>query len=164
MLNFNIDEISLKILALLQNNARLSFTDIGKEINMTSSSVAERVKRMEEAGIIEKYTVNLNSEKLGFPITAVMLASFTGVYSQQEKNIVNKLSKFYQVIECLRITGKNDFLIKIVVPSMDEFKKINDEIANFGQVETSIVVTTFTQNTTIDIEKMLNLTNEECSS
>ncbi|MDD3437004.1 MAG: Lrp/AsnC family transcriptional regulator [Candidatus Gastranaerophilales bacterium] len=155
MQKINVDEISLKILALLQKDARMSFTEIGKEIGLTSSSVAERVKRLENYGIIENYTINLNPEKMGFPITAIMLVSFAGIFTQQEKDIVNALSKYYQVIECLRITGKNDFLIKIMVSSMDEFKIINDEVAKFGQVETSLVVTTFTKNTTVDIEKML---------
>jgi Lrp/AsnC family leucine-responsive transcriptional regulator len=156
MLKTNVDEISLQILSLLQQNARMSFTEIGKEISLTSSSVAERVKKMEEQGIIERYTVNVNSEKLGFAITAVMLVSFTGVFSQQEKTIVNELSKFYQVVECVRITGKNDFLIKIMVSSMEEFKVINDEVAKLGQVDTSLVVSTFVSNTTIDIDKMLH--------
>lgn len=159
----NIDEISLKILAILQKNARISFTEIGKEINMTSSSVAERVKRLEETGIIKKYTVQLNEEKLGFPITAIMLVSFAGVFSRQEKDIVDVLSKYYQVIECLRITGRNDFLIKIIVNSMDEFKVINDEVAKFGQVETSLVVTDFTNNASIDVEKMLSLLDKNQS-
>jgi len=160
MLKINVDEISLKILALLQKNARMSFTEIGKEIGLTSSSVAERVKKLEEQGIIEKYTINLNSEKLGFPITAVMLVSFTGVFAQQEKTIVSELSKYYQVVECIRITGRTDFLIKIMVASMDEFKIINDEVAKLGQVDTSLVVSTFTNNTTVDIEKMLQTAKE----
>lgn len=157
MLKINLDETSLKILSLLQKNARMSFTEIGQQIGLTSSSVAERVKKMEEQGVIEGYTVNVNSEKLGFSITAVMLVSFTGVFAQQEKTIVNELSKFYQVVECIRITGKNDFLIKIMVSSMEEFKIINDEVAKLGQVDTSLVVSTFVNNTTIDLEKMLQI-------
>jgi len=153
----NLDEISYKILAILQENARISFTEIGKEINLTSSSVAERVKKLEELGIIKKYTVQLNEEKMGFSITAIMLVSFAGVFTKQEKDIVDILSKYYQVIDCVRITGRNDFLIKIIVQSMDEFKIINDEVAKFGQVETSLVVTNFTNNTTIDIKKMIDI-------
>lgn len=156
MQKINLDEISLKILALLQKNARMSFTEIGNEIGLTSSSVAERVRKLEESGIIENYTINLNHEKIGFPIVAVMLVSFAGVFTQQEKSIVDTLAKYYQVTECIRITGKNDFLIKILVTSMEEFKIINDEVAKYGQVETSLVVTNFINNTTIDIDKMLN--------
>ena len=88
-----------------------------------------------------------------------MLVSFAGILAQGEKTIVHELSKFYQVVDCIRITGRNDFLIKIIVSSMDEFKIINDEVAKLGQVDTSMVVSTFTNNTSIDIEKFL-LTNK----
>jgi len=151
----NFDEMSLKILALLQENARLSYTEIGKKVGLTTPSVIERIKKLEDSGVIESYTVNINAEKLGYTITAVMLVSFTGTFKQQEKNIIESLSKYYQVAECLRITGKNDFLIKIHVRSMDEFKIINDEVAQYGQVDTSLVVTTFEKNTSINLKKML---------
>jgi len=151
----NFDEMSLKILALLQESARLSYTEIGKKVGLTTPSVIERIKKLEDSGVIENYTVNINAEKLGYTITAVMLVSFTGTFKQQEKNIIESLSKYYQVAECLRITGKNDFLIKIHVRSMDEFKIINDEVAQYGQVDTSLVVTTFEKNTSINLKKML---------
>jgi len=156
MQKINIDEISLKILALLQENARLSFTEIGNKIGMTSSSVAERVKKLEESGVIQKYTTNIDAEKLGFPIMAIVMLSCSGAYTPKEQTIVNMLSKYYQVVECLRISGKNDFLIKVIVQSMDEFKSINNELGNFGQVETSFAVTTFIKNTSIDIGKMID--------
>jgi len=155
MNKINFDEMSLKILALLQENARLSYTEIGKKVGLTTPSVIERIKKLEDSGVIENYTVNINAEKLGYTITAVMLVSFTGTFKQQEKNIIESLSKYYQVAECLRITGKNDFLIKIHVRSMDEFKIINDEVAQYGQVDTSLVVTTFEKNTSINLKKML---------
>jgi len=155
MNKINFDEMSLKILALLQENARLSYTEIGKKVGLTTPSVIERIKKLEDSGVIESYTVNINAEKLGYTITAVMLVSFTGTFKQQEKNIIESLSKYYQVAECLRITGKNDFLIKIHVRSMDEFKIINDEVAQYGQVDTSLVVTTFEKNTSINLKKML---------
>ena len=155
MNKINFDEMSLKILALLQESARLSYTEIGKKVGLTTPSVIERIKKLEDSGVIENYTVNINAEKLGYTITAVMLVSFTGTFKQQEKNIIESLSKYYQVAECLRITGKNDFLIKIHVRSMDEFKIINDEVAQYGQVDTSLVVTTFEKNTSINLKKML---------
>ena len=64
MLKISADDLSLKILALLQKNARLSFTEIGKEIGLSSSSVAERVKKLEDMGILKGYTIYLNAEKL----------------------------------------------------------------------------------------------------
>ncbi len=156
MQKISVDEISLKILALLQKNARMSFTEIGKEIGLASSSVTERVRKLEDAGIISNYTINLNPEKLDFPIDTIILLSVSGAFAQQEKRIVEAVSKYHQVTECLRISGKNDFLIRVLAASMDEFKAINDDIARFGQVETSFVVTKFINNTAIDVKKMLD--------
>lgn len=154
MQNFNIDEISLKILALLQKNARMSYTEIGQEISMTSSSVAERIKRLEEAQIIKKYTVQIDEQKLGYSIGAIITLSCTGPYTPKEKVIVEMLSEYHQVVECLRISGKNDFLIKLCVTSMDEYKKINNELGKFGQIETSFIVSDFINNQNIDVSKL----------
>lgn len=155
MLKINLDNISFQILALLQNNSRISFIEIGEIVNLSSSSVKERVKKLEEAGIIEKYTININHKALGFNITAIMIVSISGVFGFQEKSFVDSVSKFSQVVECLRITGNHDFLIKVVVKSIEELKTINDEVAKFGQVNTSIVVSDFIEHKSIDINKII---------
>lgn len=149
MQNFNIDEISIKILSLLQNNARMSYTEIGQIIGMSSSSVKERIERLEENGIITQYTIKVNNEKLGYPITAIISLSCSGAYTPKEQVIVDMLSEYNQVVECLRISGKNDFLIKVIVSSMEEYKQINNALGKFGQIETSFVVTSFINNTNI---------------
>lgn len=146
MQKFNVDDISLKILSLLQNNARMSYTEIGQIIGMSSSSVKERIERLEENGIITQYTIKVDNEKLGYPITAIILLSCSGAYTPKEQVIVDMLSKYKQVVECLRISGKNDFLIKVTVVSMEEYKEINNILGKFGQIETSFVVTSFINN------------------
>lgn len=122
---------------------------------MTSSSVAERVKRLEETGILKKYTIQINEEKLGYPITAIITLSCSGVFTPKEQVITDMLSKYHQIIECLRVSGKNDFLIKLSLASMDEYKQINDELGRFGQIETSFVVSSYINNTAIDLSKMI---------
>ena len=150
---FNLDDISLKILTLLQENARMTYTEIGQKIKMASTSVKERVQKMEDVGIIKKYTVELDNEKLGYPINAIITLSCAGAYTPKEQVIVDMLSEYRQVLEVLRISGKNDFLIKVCVKSMDEYKEINDKLGKFGQIETSFVVTSFINNTSIDLSK-----------
>lgn len=153
---FNIDEISLKILGLLQENARMSYTEIGQKISMNSTSIKERVQKMEDLGIIKKYTVELDDEKLGYPISAIIMLSCSGVYTPKEKVIVEMLSSYPQVTEVLRISGKNDFLIKVCVQSMEEYKEINNKIGEFGQIETSFIVTNFISNLGVNITKSIN--------
>lgn len=149
----NIDDISLKILGLLQENARMSYTEIGQKIGMTSASVKERVQKLEDLGIIKKYTVQLDDEKLGYPINAIITLSCSGAYTPKEQVIVDMLSVYPQVSEVLRISGKNDFLIKLSVRSMDEYKEINDKLGKFGQIETSFIVTSFINNSGVNLTK-----------
>ena len=149
----NIDDISLKILGLLQENARMSYTEIGQKIGMASTSVKERVQKLEDVGIIKKYTVQLDDEKLGYPINAIITLSCSGAYTPKEQVIVDMLSVYPQVSEVLRISGKNDFLIKVCVRSMDEYKEINDKLGKFGQIETSFIVTSFINNLGINLTK-----------
>ena len=152
---FNIDDISLKILSLLQENARMSYTEIGQIIGMNSTSIKERVQKMEDFGIIKKYTIQIDDEKLGYPINAIMVLSCSGAYTPQEQVIVDLLSQYHQVLEVLRISGRNDFLIKVCVRSMDEYKEINNKLGEFGQLETSFVVTNFINNLGINLPKKL---------
>ena len=153
MQNFNLDDISIKILALLQENSRMTYTEIGQKIKMASTSVKERVLKMEDMGIIKKYTVELDNEKLGYPINAIITLSCIGAYTPKEQVIVDMLSEYCQVLEVLRISGKNDFLVKVCVKSMDEYKEINDKLGKFGQIETSFIVTSFINNTSVDLSK-----------
>lgn len=151
----NIDNISLKILSLLQENARITYTEIGQKIGMNSTSVKEQVQKMEDTGIIKKYTTQLDNEKLGYPINAIITLSCSGAYTPKEQVIVEMLSQYYQVLEILRISGRNDFLIKVCVNSMDEYKEINDKLGKFGQIETSFIVTSFINNLGVNITKKL---------
>jgi Lrp/AsnC family leucine-responsive transcriptional regulator len=154
---FNIDEISFKILALLQQNARMSYTEIGEKIGMASSSVKERVLKLEENGIIDKYTIKINNKKIGYPIKAITLLSCQGAYTPKEEAIVKMLSEYHQVLEVVRITGKNDFFIKVCLQTMEESKEINDKLGKFGQIETSFIVTDFINNSDIDLSKKFNV-------
>lgn len=155
MANFNIDEVSLKILSLLQENARMSYTEIGQKIGMTSSSVKERVQKLEDAEIITKYTAKINNEKLGYPIVAITFLSCSGAYTQKEQAIVDMLSSYHQVLEVLRVTGKTDIIIKICVQTMEECKEITDKLGKYGQIETGFVVSSFINNSSIDIAKKI---------
>ena len=146
-----VDNISLIILGLLQENARMSYTEIGQRIGMASTSVKERIEKMEDSGVISQYTIKLDNEKLGYPINAIITLSCSGAYTPKEQVIVDMLSEYPQVLEVLRISGKNDFLVKVCVQSMEEYKEINNKLGTFGQIETSFIVTSFVNNPSIDL-------------
>lgn len=156
MQKFNLDETSLKILALLQQNSRISYTEIGQKIGMTSSSVKERVQKLEDNGIITQYTTIINNEMLGYPIIAVTSLICSGAYTQKEESIVEMLAQYPNVLEVLRFTGNTDISIKFCAKTIEECKEITDKLGKYGKIETSFVVTSFINNTSINISKMLN--------
>ena len=122
-----------------------------KPLTKRMRAVKERIEKMEDSGVISQYTIKLDNEKLGYPINAIITLSCSGAYTPKEQVIVDMLSEYPQVLEVLRISGKNDFLVKVCVQSMEEYKEINDKLGKFGQIETSFIVTSFVNNPSIDL-------------
>lgn len=153
--NLNIDDISVRILTMLQENSRLSFTEIGKEVCLSSSAVAERVKKLEEIGIIEGYTIRLNHEALGFIITVIMKIDINGCFTLEEEKIKKSIEQFPEILEYLRVTGSNDCIIKAVVSSVEHLRVLIEEFGKFGKIDTSIVTYKFITRNNIDLQKYI---------
>ena len=154
MQKFNLDDTSLKILALLQENARMSYTEIGQRIGMAVPSVKERIQKLEDNEIITQYTIKVNNEKIGYPIVAVTSLCCSGAYTQKEEIIVDMLSQYPNVMEVLRFTGNTDISIKFCAKTIEECKEITDKLGRYGKIETSFIVTSFINNPSINISKM----------
>ena len=158
MEKFNIDKTSLKILALLQKNSRMTYTEIGQEIGLSTPSVRDRVQKLEESGIIQQYTAKIDNTKLGYPILAVTSLVCASAYTQKEQHIVEMLSQYPQVLEVLRFTGRTDISVKFCAKSFEECKKITDKLGQYGKIETSFVVTGFINNASINLSMLADKT------
>lgn len=154
-MNLNLDDVSIKILTMLQKNSRMSFTEIGKEVCLSSTAVAERVKKLEESGIIEGYTLLLNHEALGFMITVIMKIDLNGCFTLEEEKIKKSIEKFPEILEYLRVTGSNDCIIKAVVSSVEHLRVLIEEFGKYGKIDTSIVTCKFITRNTIDLPKYI---------
>jgi Lrp/AsnC family transcriptional regulator, leucine-responsive regulatory protein len=133
-----LDEINWEILQALQEDARLSYSELGRRVGLSSPAVVERVRRMEEAGIITGYRVELNLEKLGLPIMAFMrVVSPPGQYS----TIGSSFVQFPEVLECHRVTGSDDYILKVAVSSVAHLESLINQFAH-SQVITLIVLST----------------------
>lgn len=136
-----MDSTDLKILERLQRNARAKASVIGQEVNMSVSAVIERIRKMEESGVIGGYTVVLNPKKLGRQVTALVMVKTQppGAYDLLAQDLVT----LPHVVECSNITGEFDFLIKVVACTLDE---VNDcvsrlsGLAYVAGVKTNIVL------------------------
>lgn len=117
-----LDNIDLRILRLLRENAKLTTKEIAEEVNLSSTPVYDRVKRLEKEGYIKKYVSLLNYEKLnrGFEVyCSVKLSKINGAFANEFIAHVNSLN---EVIECYNISGEYDYLLKVQVGNMRQYQ------------------------------------------
>lgn len=132
-----LDDTGWNLLVELQENARISFTELGQRVGLTSPAVAERVRRMEEAGIISGYHARIDLARVGLPVMAVVrLAEVGGVSCATAEA---ELSKMDEVIECIRVTGDDSMVLKIAASSVDHLTTVLDKVSRYGVPDTSIM-------------------------
>ena len=134
-----LDKLDWKILTEMQKNARISFSDLGKAIGLTAPAVTERIHKLEEAGIINGYHANVNIEKLGYPIRAIIHMKLV---SGKFEDIMRHLNNIPQIYECNHITGNDCFMMKIAIRQTAELEIILNGLKDFGGTSTSIVLST----------------------
>lgn len=159
--HMKVDELSLKILSLLQKNSRLSNSEIGREVGLSSPAVNERIKKMEKLGIIKKYTVEIDHKKMGFELEAYINVSLQGLFGPKLKETAKSFLKIPEVLEFYNITGGDDIIMKVVACSIEHLRIIISKVAPLGQMYTRIIVTEFKKNLSIDIDELNNLSKDE---
>jgi Lrp/AsnC family leucine-responsive transcriptional regulator len=122
----------------LQKNGRLSFAELGRRVGLSTPAVAQRVRRMEDEGIIRAYRADVSPLSVGLPITAFIRMSVVG-------NVLVKLTARVQsmpeIIECHRGTGEDSFILKVNVVSVEHLKDVIDRLTPYGTTSTSLVLT-----------------------
>lgn len=131
-----LDETGWQILHELQHNARLSFSELGQRVGLSAPAVTERVRRMEDAGIITGYRAEINTAKVGYPLTAIVRMSAQGD-CRQLNTIV---SAFPEVIESYRVTGGDSIVAKVIATSVTHLEDIIDRLLAHGSPTTSLVL------------------------
>jgi Lrp/AsnC family transcriptional regulator, leucine-responsive regulatory protein len=139
----DLDEISWHVLEELQKNARISFAELGRRVGLTLPAVAERVRKLEDAGIITGFRAELDPAKIGLPIAAFIRISVVGdVFAR----IAKAVREMPEVLECHRGTGADSFTLKVAVESVQHLERLIDKLTPFGTTSTSIVLSTLVKN------------------
>jgi Lrp/AsnC family transcriptional regulator, leucine-responsive regulatory protein len=131
-----IDPINRRLLEELQGNARLTMAELGRRVDLSAPAVAERVQRLEEAGVITGYRAQVDPKAVGFPIAAVVRVRPA---SRQLQKIPDIARETPEVVECYRITGEDCFFLKLHLRSIDDLEEILDRFTPYGRTTTSIV-------------------------
>jgi Lrp/AsnC family leucine-responsive transcriptional regulator len=143
-----IDEIDRKILGELQREARVSYAELGRRVGLTTPAVIERVRKLEDAGVITGYRAEIDTSKVGLPITAFVRMSITGVdYS----HIIEVAEQSNEVLECHRGTGGDSFIMKLAVSSVEHLQEVIDRLVPYGITTTTIVLSSPVKRRVIEV-------------
>lgn len=131
-----LDLMDVKILDILQADARTTLAEIGRRVHMSQPAVAERVKRMETAGVITGYHAQVNPAALGYHITAFIRVS----KRSHETPVEVVAARVPEIVECHSITGDDCSIVKVVAPSVAVLERVILELTRCGVTSTSLVL------------------------
>jgi Lrp/AsnC family leucine-responsive transcriptional regulator len=132
-----LDEANVSILHELEQDARLPMAELGRRVNMSAPAVAERVQRLERAGVIKGYHAEIDPRAVGYPIAAVV--RIRPAVSRQLHKIPELARETPEVVECHRVTGEDCFLLKLYLRSIEDLEDVLDRFVLLGQTTTSII-------------------------
>lgn len=141
-----MDMTDHKIIEILQEDGRISMKDLGKIVGLTSPAVSERVKRLEESGIIEGYRAIISPDALGRIIKAFIHVSLE---NNMYKKFIDEAKKDPRIVECHHITGDDCSVLKVIVKDMYELEEVIDSIKAIGSTKTSVILSTPIQSKSI---------------
>ena len=121
---YQLDKKDQEILAVLQNNARMSNLELAERVNVSPTPCARRVKQLEEAGVITGYRLVTDPRKLGYQLAVFIAISMDKHTAERFSNFEQKLQAFPEVVSCSIVTGRSeDYLIKAVVRDMAHYEE-----------------------------------------
>lgn len=130
------ESMNRRILTELQQNPRLSMTELGRRVGLSSPAVTERVRRLEESGVIRGYRLDIDPSALGLPMAAyIRIRPNPG----QLTRLVEVARDIPEVVECDRVTGEDCLIVRIYLPNIDQLDRILDAFLVFGTTTTSLI-------------------------
>lgn len=157
MLTIKLDEIDHKILRILQENGKITNAQLSKDIGLSPAPTLERVKKLENAGIIDSYHAKINQQKVGLGIITFVQVTLLGHKKSITESFVETIKNVPEITECHHVTGSCDFLLKIVTEDITTYQdiimeKVN-EIEVVANTQTMVVLSTFKDSMVLPIPR-----------
>jgi Lrp/AsnC family leucine-responsive transcriptional regulator len=133
-----LDGTGWAILREMQENARISFSELGRRVSLTPPAVADRVRRMEEAGLILGYRAQVATDRVGYPIAAFVRMRARGEHGCAI--LGDFVKEVPEVVEAHRVTGEDSYIIKVVVRSVEHLQDLIDRLMPYGETVTALTL------------------------
>ena len=141
-----VDDLSWKILKCLQQNSRQSNAAIGRQVGITSPAVSERIKKMEDLGIIQNHITLISPFEVGYQLKALItLQAFMG----KLKPFLEKVKTLDEVVNCYRITGNENIVMEVVLKNHKHLEAFIDQLIVYGECKTQIILSHVVKNNSI---------------
>ena len=150
-----LDQIDRKVLEILQSNAKITNAQLSKEIGLSPAPTLERVKKLEQGGIIKSYHAQLDPEKVGLGVTTFVQVSLVGHRKAFTENFVAKINDIPEVTECHHVTGTGDFLLRVIAKDIASYQRLMlekiNEIEEVASTQSMVILSTFKDSKTLPI-------------
>ncbi|SEF36581.1 Lrp/AsnC family transcriptional regulator, leucine-responsive regulatory protein [Amycolatopsis pretoriensis] len=133
----DLDDVDWQLLELLQEDGRLSFSELGRRVSLSGSAVTERVHRLEERGVITGYAARVDTSKLGLPIEALVRARVRSLDTPRFRTAVLPLP---QVVAADHITGDECWILRVLCRDTGELEALVEKVQRYGETTTSLVL------------------------
>lgn len=154
-----LDKIDTKILGILQKDSNRTTKSIAEELGMTTSPVFERIKKLEREGFIKKYVAVLDNKKIGLKLTVFIGITLQGHTRSYLEKFVKEINNFPEIVECHRVSGNFDYLLKLVVEDIEAYEHFIISkltlLPYLGNVQSLITLSTGKETNEIDISRVL---------
>lgn len=141
---FHLDKIDLKILRTLQENAKITNLQLSAEVGLSPAPTLERVKKLEQSGLIRGYYAKVNEAAMGLGIRAIIQLSLTRQVENAISNFKKEISRIPEIMECYQVTGSADYVLVILVKDIREFESLIStrlsKMEEIGQMQTMVVL------------------------
>ena len=137
-----LDLIDRGILEALKKNSKITVKSLSEKLKLSTTPIFERIKKLEKAGVIESYTIKVNEELIGNRLIVFAHISLLNHSKKYFHELENNLKEISDIVECHAVSGNTDFIVKILVEDMDDYKNFIMEklfaVPNIGKVESFI--------------------------
>jgi Lrp/AsnC family transcriptional regulator, leucine-responsive regulatory protein len=155
-LAIKLDAIDKNILHTLQRDGNITNSSLAKEIGLSPAPTLERVKKLEQSGVIKGYKAKLDEQILGLGVTTFVLVSLSSHKINQIRTFIDKIVLLDEVIECHHITGSGDFLLKILIEDIPSYQKLIldklSQIEEIGNMSSLVVLASYKQDAIIKVK------------